>query len=136
MGITFSDASSLSIRFPAPGQLPKTELIQMDGVAFGYPEKACLFNAVTLCLDIKGRIGVLGANGAGKSTLLKVMQGKLSPQKGQLTVNKNMRIGSFAQHHVEALDLQATCVDCVQQNYPRQIRDQWRHGPEAHRHSV
>merc|ERR1719243_439188 len=43
--ITFADSSSLSITFPLPGQLPKNELIQMDGVAFGYPEKACLFNA-------------------------------------------------------------------------------------------
>merc|ERR1712066_792684 len=62
--------------------------------------------------------GVLGANGAGKSTLLKVMQGKLTPQKGQINVNKNMRVGFFAQHHVDGLELTMNCVDCVQANFP------------------
>ena len=26
--------------------------------------------------------------------------------------------GTFAQHHVESLDLDATCVDCVQASFP------------------
>merc|ERR1712032_1236188 len=79
---------------------------------------APLFEEATVALDIKGRIGILGANGAGKSTLLKVMQGKLTPQRGSLQVNRNMRVGTFAQHHVDALDLAATCVDCIQASYP------------------
>jgi len=114
---TFADASSLSITFPEPGKLPKSELLQTDGIGFAYPDKAPLFENVSISVDINSRIGVLGANGAGKSTLLKVIQGKLVPQKGSTVVNKNMRVGTFAQHHVEALDLEATCVDCVQSNY-------------------
>merc|ERR1712165_640505 len=46
------------------------------------------------------------------------MQGKLTPQKGSIVVNKNMRVGSFAQHHVDGLDLTMSCVDCVQANFP------------------
>merc|ERR1719195_1379654 len=116
--ITFADASSLEIRFPTPGHLPKTELVQADGISFAYPDRAPLFEGATVQLDIKGRVGILGANGAGKSTLLKVLQGKLTPQRGGLQVNKNMRVGTFAQHHVDALDLASTCVDCVQASYP------------------
>jgi ATPase subunit of ABC transporter with duplicated ATPase domains len=116
--ITFSDSSSLSIQFPVPGQLPKSELIQTDSISFAYPDRKPLFENATIGVDVKSRIGILGANGAGKSTLLKVMQGKLVPQKGTTTVNKNMRTGTFAQHHVEALDLQSNCVDCVQSAYP------------------
>eukprot|EP00931_Biecheleriopsis_adriatica_P072817 TRINITY_DN47214_c0_g1_i1.p1 TRINITY_DN47214_c0_g1~~TRINITY_DN47214_c0_g1_i1.p1 ORF type:complete len:1270 (+),score=311.68 TRINITY_DN47214_c0_g1_i1:36-3845(+) len=116
--ITFNDSASLSIRFPSPGALPKNELIQFDSIAFAYPEKTPLFEKATANLDIKGRIGILGANGAGKSTLLKVMQKKLVPTSGSIDINRNMRVGTFAQHHVESLDLEANCVDCVQSNFP------------------
>ncbi|CAE7219154.1 Abcf3 [Symbiodinium necroappetens] len=116
--ITFNDAASLSIRFPEPGQLPKTQLIQFDNMSFAYAGKAPLFENATANLDISGRIGILGANGAGKSTLLKVMQKKLIPTAGQIDINRNARIGTFAQHHVDSLDLDATCVDCVQASFP------------------
>jgi len=116
--VTFSDSSSLSIRFPDPGVLSKNELFRADGISFAYPGRVPLFEGTTLSLNIKGRVGILGANGAGKSTLLKVMQGKLQPQKGDITVNRTMRTGSFAQHHVEALDLESNCVDCIQAKYP------------------
>lgn len=91
--VTFNDSASLSIRFPDPGPLPKSELIQFDAMSFAYPEKPPLFQQATANLDLKGRIGILGANGAGKSTLLKVMQKKLVPTAGQIEVNRNARIG-------------------------------------------
>ncbi|CAE6972288.1 ABCF3 [Symbiodinium natans] len=116
--ITFNDAASLSIRFPEPGQLPKNQLIQFDNMSFAYAGKAPLFENATANLDISGRIGILGANGAGKSTLLKVMQKKLIPTAGQIDINRNARIGTFAQHHVDSLDLDANCVDCVQASFP------------------
>merc|ERR1719335_1294784 len=116
--ITYAEQSVLSITFPAPGQLPKSELMSSDELAVGWPGKPVLFEGATVSLDIKGRVGILGANGTGKSTLLKVMQNKLKPVKGNVIVNKNMRIGIFNQHHVEALDLEATCVDCIEQTFP------------------
>merc|ERR1712137_293737 len=115
--ITYADSSSLSINFPKPGALPKSELVRLDNVDFGYPGRSILFTGATLNLDIKARIGILGSNGAGKSTLLKVMQNQLTPTKGVVTINKNMRVGYFAQHHVDSLDMLSTCVDCVQAAY-------------------
>merc|ERR1711953_6887 len=86
--------------------------------SFGYPGQKALFENATVSATIKSRVGILGVNGAGKSTLLKVMQSQLVPQKGSINVNRNMKVGTFAQHHVEALDLQASCVDCVQGTFP------------------
>jgi len=116
--LTYADSSSLSIKFPSPGQLPKSDMIQTDNISFAYEGGRTLFEGATVSLAMKGRIGILGANGAGKSTLLKIMQGKLTPQKGGITVNKNMRVGYFAQHHVDGLELTMNCVDCVQANFP------------------
>jgi len=116
--ITFNDSGSLSIKFPAPSALPKSQLIQFDSISFAYPGKAPLFEKATANLDIKGRIGILGANGAGKSTLLKVMMKQLVPTAGQIDINRNALVGTFAQHHVDSLDMESNCVDCVQANYP------------------
>lgn len=116
--ITYGDISTISIRFPAPGALPKPDLIQADRISVGYPDRAPLFERATFAVNLKSRVGILGANGAGKSTLLKVMQSKLVPQSGSINVSRNMKVGTFAQHHVDALDLLASCVDCVQSNYP------------------
>merc|ERR1719420_1381189 len=48
--ITYADSSALAIRFPNPGSLPKKEMIQMDGVSFGYPGKPPLFQEATVSL--------------------------------------------------------------------------------------
>jgi len=116
--ITFSDASSLAIRFPNPAKLPKSDLVQTDDISFAYPGQKPLFENCTVGADINSRIGILGVNGAGKSTLLKVMLAQLIPTKGTINVNRNMTVGTFAQHHVEGLDLTSNCVDCVQAKYP------------------
>lgn len=116
--MTYADSSAFSIRFPTPGQLPKNDMIQLDDVAVAWPGKPALIQHVTVGLEMGGRVGILGANGAGKSTLIKIMQGKLAPQKGSIVVNRNVRVGTFAQHHVESLDLTSHCVDCIQAAFP------------------
>jgi ATP-binding cassette subfamily F protein 3 len=56
-----------------------------------------------LSLQSEQRIGLLGINGAGKSTFIKTVAGVLAPLAGQMTVNKGLAIGYFAQHQVEML---------------------------------
>ncbi len=43
------------------------------------------------------RVGLVGANGAGKTTLLRLMAGELSPDEGEMTVPKGLRIGFLPQ---------------------------------------
>jgi len=116
--MTYGDAENLSFRFPTPGVLRRDELVRLDNVTFGYDGTPPLFAAASARVEIKSRIGVLGRNGAGKSTLLKVMIGELNPQKGDVSINRNMRTAFFTQHHVDTLDLTLTCIECVQARFP------------------
>ena len=88
-------------------------LIVLRGVELGYQGRAVLSN-VGLSLHPGDRIGLLGVNGAGKSTLIKGITGELEPVRGEMVTGINSRIGYFAQHQLEALDLQASALTHIQ----------------------
>ncbi len=54
------------------------------------------------------RIGLLGPNGAGKSTLINSLTGDLDLINGVRVFGENLKVGYFAQHQLEVLDLQAS----------------------------
>ena len=82
-------------------------MLVLNDAAIGYVEKV-LLNNVRLNLHPGSRIGLLGANGAGKSTLIKTLLGELPLVSGERVQGEHLRIGYFAQHQLEALDLDAS----------------------------
>jgi len=48
---------------------------------------------------------------AGKSTLLNLIMDKLTPNKGSISRNGNLRIGHFTQHSADKFDLQLSAVE-------------------------
>jgi ATP-binding cassette, subfamily F, member 3 len=82
-------------------------LIKLDDVSLGYGEQEVL-HGITLSISTGDRIGLLGPNGAGKSTFIRALAGELAPKTGELLVGANVRIGYFAQHQLEQLDLEAS----------------------------
>jgi ATP-binding cassette subfamily F protein 3 len=58
---------------------------------------------------------LLGKNGAGKSTLIKLMSGKMKALSGEYLSSAGLHIGYFAQHQVEALEMQNSAFDHIQQ---------------------
>ena len=94
-------AAPFSFEFREPLRAPNPLLV-LEEVKAGYGDKLVL-DEVSLSLQSEQRIGLLGINGAGKSTFIKTVAGVLAPLAGQMTVNKGLAIGYFAQHQVEML---------------------------------
>lgn len=92
--------------FPEPSKL-LSPLITLGGVNAGYEKKTILSN-LNLRIDMDDRIALLGANGNGKSTLVKLLSGMLEPQAGELIKTGKLKIGYFAQHQSEELDINRT----------------------------
>lgn len=58
-----------------------------------------LYDEVNLKFTAGNTYGVIGANGAGKSTFLKVLEGKLAPTTGNVSMGANERMSSLNQDH-------------------------------------
>ncbi len=72
-------------------------IISLENVSKNYGFKP-LFEGVTLGLDEKDNIGIIGANGSGKSTLLKVIAGLEEPDTGRVVRAKGKSLAFLAQN--------------------------------------
>ncbi len=101
-------------------------IIQMSGVSFGYTPDKILLKNVDLDVQLDSRIGIVGPNGAGKTTVLKLLIGALQPSSGLISQNPRLRVGYFAQHHVDALDMNASAVGFMAKNFPGKNDEEYR----------
>ncbi|MFT7294480.1 MAG: ATP-binding cassette subfamily F protein 3, partial [Pseudohongiellaceae bacterium] len=81
-------------------------LLQVEDLKIGFDTP--LLSGVNWSLLSDSRIGLLGFNGSGKSTMLKVLSGQLSQLAGEKFPAKKLKIGYYAQHQVDELNMQAT----------------------------
>jgi ATP-binding cassette subfamily F protein 3 len=93
-------------------------LLSLKDACIGYADKIIL-NSIKLNLHPGSRIGLLGANGAGKSTLIKALLGELPLLAGERIEGQHLRTGYFAQHQLEALDLDASALLHLQRLDPK-----------------
>tara|TARA_R110001592_G_scaffold66617_1_gene204539 strand:- start:15559 stop:17490 length:1932 start_codon:yes stop_codon:yes gene_type:complete len=98
--------SPFNFHFPVSEKI-SSPLLNLQKCDLGYGDKAILHQFSTSILPGM-RIGLLGPNGAGKSTLIKSLVGDIKPLTGQRSTGEHLRIGYFAQHQLEALDLNAS----------------------------
>ncbi|QDO92764.1 ATP-binding cassette domain-containing protein [Formosa sediminum] len=56
-----------------------------------------LFEEITFKLSQGDRVGLIGKNGAGKSTMLKIISKDLEPDSGQISADKDLKIGFLRQ---------------------------------------
>ena len=108
------------IHIPAPDKLLSPPIIATDDVSVGYEPGRPILSDLSLRIDNDDRIALLGSNGNGKSTLVKLLAGKLEPMQGSVTRAATLKVGYFAQHQVDELDMDGTAYDHVRRLMPDQ----------------
>jgi ATP-binding cassette, subfamily F, member 3 len=109
--------SPFNFRIP---EAPKISdpLLTLADVSVAYNSDVILKN-LNFSLHPGACIGLLGANGAGKSTLIKTLIAELKLHMGERIEGEHLRIGYFAQHQLEELDLNASPLLHLQRLSPQ-----------------
>ncbi len=110
--------SPFSFRFDASDKI-SSPLLNIYNADLGYGAESKILNGVSLTLVPGQRIGLLGRNGAGKSTLVKSLVGDLALLSGERATGEHLKIGYFAQHQLEALDMNASVLLHLQRIAPK-----------------
>ena len=88
--------------FPEP---PRTGdmVIRLKGVSKSFGENH-VWSDVDLTLYRGDHVALVGPNGAGKSTLMKIVNGRLAPDAGTVSLGQNVTQAYYAQHQLEELN--------------------------------
>jgi ATP-binding cassette subfamily F protein 3 len=103
-----------------------TPLVNISRANIGYGD-TCILREVNLSIVPETRIGLLGPNGAGKSSLIKSLAGSLPLLSGERVCGEHFKLGYFAQHQLDALDMKASAALHIQRLSPsareQEVRD-------------
>ncbi len=98
---------TVSFTFPEP-TIPPPPMIALEEIDVGYTPGKPVLRGLNLRIDPDDRIALVGANGNGKSTLVKLLSRRLEPMQGRLVKAPKLKVGYFAQHQTEELNLDET----------------------------
>lgn len=89
-------ATPLDLSFGTPRLGSK--VIEAEDVTFGYGTgQPPVLEHVSLAIDPRERLAVVGGNGSGKTTLLEILAGVRPPGSGDLHVGTTVAVGYYAQ---------------------------------------
>ncbi len=108
-----AEAATVKFRFPQPAR-SGLKAITLENVDHTYPNGHATYRGLNFAAERGERIVLVGPNGAGKSTLLKLLAGVLPPDRGQVTVGSNVKVGYFAQYRVDMLTERNTVLQETQ----------------------
>jgi ATP-binding cassette subfamily F protein 1 len=105
-----------------PDDTVKSPYIKILDVSFSYPNKQIIKN-LDFFIEEDTRATIVGLNGCGKSTLIKLITGHLTPQKGEIIRDSNLKISYFGQHNIENLPSELTPVEYLQDKYGLEMQE-------------
>ena len=84
--------------------------IELDNISKSYDGKVLISDFTYIFLK-NDRIGFVGANGSGKTTLMKIIDGRLCPDAGSVTVGQTIKIGYYTQEIENSKDAGIAYMD-------------------------
>ncbi|KMV66176.1 elongation factor 3 [Encephalitozoon cuniculi EcunIII-L] len=107
------------IKFTFSSTPAQGALIEFVNVVFSY---GCgkVLGGLSMKINSDSRIVVVGANGQGKSTFLKLLAGKLEATEGSIIRAPSLRVGYFAQHHIDHLRVNENVLDFMMKSYTQE----------------
>jgi ATP-binding cassette subfamily F protein 3 len=98
----------IRLSLPAPTRSGR-DVARLDGVTKRYGSTT-VFDGLDLVIERGWTVAVIGPNGAGKSTLLRLLAELERPDSGRCELGHQVQPAYFAQHHVDALDVDQTVL--------------------------
>lgn len=89
---------------------PGKVLVELHNVSKAFGENVIIENS-SVEIDRGDKIALIGANGKGKSTLLRIIAGVEDFSQGERKWGHNVEESFYAQHQLEALNLNNTILD-------------------------
>jgi ATP-binding cassette, subfamily F, member 3 len=117
-------ASTFSFKIQADVKSFK-EVLEINDMAFSYGSNQ-VFSGFDLNIIRGEKIALVGDNGQGKTTLTRLIHQELFPQSGVLKIGERVNIGYYAQHQVDALDLNKTIYEEVEETAAPSFRTKLR----------
>src|SRR5262249_33474199 len=115
--VAVSERATPTFDFPTPEPLPPP-LMVLDEGEVGYEPGKPVLRRLDLRLRQDDRIALLRANGTGRSTMVKLLAGRLQRLAGTIRRSPKLKVGYFAQHQQDELDLAATPLLLMQRAQP------------------
>ncbi len=72
------------------------KIIEIENISKAFDDRV-LIDDFSYIVTRQDRIGIVGDNGMGKSTLIKILEGKLSPDSGEIIKGETVKISCFSQ---------------------------------------
>ncbi|HGY55500.1 MAG TPA: ATP-binding cassette domain-containing protein [Caldithrix abyssi] len=88
------------------------EVLSLHRIHFRY-QSDWVLKDISFHLYRGQKVALVGKNGAGKTTLTKLIFGQITAQQGQIDIGERVHMGYYAQHQIEALNLDNTIIDEV-----------------------
>ncbi|MBK9713477.1 MAG: ABC-F family ATP-binding cassette domain-containing protein [Kouleothrix sp.] len=107
------EAQSAALEISVIARRIGKRVIELRGVGKRYGERP-LVRDLTLSVEPRDRLGIIGPNGSGKTTLLNMIAGRASPDTGAVVVGETVHIAYYDQESAELDDSQRV-IDYVKE---------------------